>query len=206
MDQKWVGIQRLFPTSKRVGRSTEPTDGRGFNPCFPATQLIPKGQADLESKRWQESYGMKTTDPDDDKPKKTYQKHTYVPLIVSETGIPTHKNWTSTWKMEELYQLHPGLDRFFVAFRSTTGPPSIDGAMGWNRLGWSCFCCTKCNKSSVTTVKSWMSKWNLQEMRSTISVSVYSISSVCYTIWLYIWCNMPKWNFGLSTTINYNTW
>lgn len=92
----WEGIQPLFSC-----HATHPQ--RSSWSWVQAVAGILRGQ-------W------KPPDPDDDKPtKKTYQKHTYVPLIVSETGIPTHKNWTSTWKMEERYQLHPGLDRFFVA-------------------------------------------------------------------------------------------
>ncbi len=67
-------------------------------------QLICKGQADLESKRWQESYGPVTqvTPPlarehwknksrtlNSSKPKKTYLTYLVTIYCVSETGIPT---------------------------------------------------------------------------------------------------------------------
>ena len=154
----------VFPL-RRGSCSTEPW-WEGIQPLFSCHATHPQ----RSSWSWVQAVAgilrVSYTGPWLTKQKKNIPKTYLLPkTIVSETGIPTHKNWTSTWKMEELYQLHPV-------------PPSIDGAMGWsNRLGWSCFCCTKC----------WMIKSNLQEMRSTIWVSVYSMLSVyCDTIWFYI--------------------
>ena len=97
-----------FPL-RRGSCSTEPW-WEGIQPLFSCHATHPQ----RSSWSWVQAVAgilrVSYTGPWLTKQKKNIPKTYLLPkTIVSETGIPTHKNWTSTWKMEELYQLHPVL-------------------------------------------------------------------------------------------------